>query len=201
MKTITLITLFVGALAFITNAYASVSANLSVSSDYLWRGDSLSNGDAVLQGGLDYATDMFYAGVWVSTLGNDAALTGEEVDLYAGTSLGIEGLDLGVIKYEIDSTETTELYVGYSIAGFDLYYAQDEGDSDLDFFSVAYGFDVTDSISATLSYGEWSDEAVTGLGVTEDYVQLDLAYGNMTFSVVDTDRDDVDLAVSYSFDL
>ena len=28
MKTITLITLFVGALAFITNAYASVSANL-----------------------------------------------------------------------------------------------------------------------------------------------------------------------------
>ena len=139
---------------------------------------------------------------WVSSLGNIAEPgTGEEVDLYAGTSLGIEGLDLGVIKYEFDSTETTELYVGYSVAGFDLYYAQDEGESDNDFFSVAYGFDVTDSISATLSYGEWSDEAVTNLGVTEDYVQLDLAYGNMTFSVVDTDREDVDLAVSYSFDL
>ena len=40
MKTITLITLFVGALAFITNAYASVSANVGVATDYLWRGAS-----------------------------------------------------------------------------------------------------------------------------------------------------------------
>ena len=40
MKNITLITLFVGALAFITNAYASVSANVGVSSDYYWRGAS-----------------------------------------------------------------------------------------------------------------------------------------------------------------
>ena len=194
MKTITLITLFVGALAFITNAYASVSANMSVSSDYIWRGVSLSGGDAVVQGGLDYETDLFYAGVWVSTLGN---FDGEEVDLYAGTSLGIEGLDLGVIKYEALSEEITELYIGYSVAGFDLYYAQDEEESDLDFFSVGYGFDVTEEISAYLTYGEW-DELVD-----IDYVQLDLSYGNMTLSVLDADdgRDEIDVAVSYSFDL
>ncbi|MFL2834815.1 MAG: hypothetical protein ACJZ9L_01400 [Coraliomargaritaceae bacterium] len=41
MKTITLITLFVGALAFITNAYASVSGNLGgIATDYTWRGGS-----------------------------------------------------------------------------------------------------------------------------------------------------------------
>ena len=50
MKTITLITLFVGALAFITNAYASVSANVGIATDYLWRGASQSgNGSCCLR--------------------------------------------------------------------------------------------------------------------------------------------------------
>ena len=200
MKTITLITLFVGALAFITNAYASVSANGSVSSDYLWRGDSLSGGDAVVQGGLDFDGGNFYAGVWVSTLGNGPTLPGEEVDLYVGTD--IAGFDLGVIKYEINSTEFTEIYAGYSIAGFDLYYAQDEEESDNTYMSVSYGFDITEGITGTLTYGEWSDEAVVaGLG-SGDFLQLDIAYGDMTLTILDSDeRPDVDLAVSYSLAL
>ena len=197
MKTITLITLFVGALAFITNAYASVSANGSVTSDYIWRGDSLSLGDAAVQGGLDYDAGNFYAGVWVSTLGNE---NGEEVDLYVGTE--ISGFDLAVTKYEFLSTEVTELSVGYSIAGFDLFYAQNEEESDETFISVSYGFDINESISATLTYGEWSDEAVTALLGTGEYLQLDLNYGAMTLSVIDHDeRDDVDLAVSYALAL
>ena len=201
MKTITLITLFVGALAFITNAYASVSANMSVTSDYLWSGDSLSGGDAAVQGGLDYDGGDFYAGVWVSTLGQAAnsGLEGEEIDLYVGTNFN--GLDLGVIKYEVASTEVTEIYAGYSFQGFDLYYAQDEETSDNDYFSVSYGFDVSESISGAITYGQWSDEAVTDLGVQEDYVQLDLSYGPMTLTVLDTDREDLDLAVSYSLPL
>jgi uncharacterized protein (TIGR02001 family) len=198
MKTITLITLFVGALAFITNAYASVSANGSVSSDYLWRGDSLSDGNAVVQGGLDYDAGNFYAGVWVSTLGE--TFPGEEVDLYVGTD--IAGFDVGVIKYEIDSTEFTELYAGYSIAGFDLYYAQDEEESDNSYMSVSYGFDITEGITGTLTYGEWSDEAVVAELGSGDFLQLDIAYGDMTLTILDSDeRPDVDLAVSYSLAL
>lgn len=206
MKTITLITLFVGALAFITNAYASVSANMSVTSDYLWRGSSLSNGDAAVQGGLDYDGGNFYAGVWVSTLGTQSfidgssASAGEEVDLYIGTNFN--GLDLGIIKYELLSTEVTEIYAGYSINGFDLYYAQDEEESDYDYLSVSYGFDINESITASLTYGQWSDEAVTDLGVEEDFLQLDVFYGPMTLTILDADgRDDLDLAVSYSLPL
>lgn len=202
MKTITLITLFVGALAFITNAYASVSANMSVTSDYLWRGASASNGDAAVQGGLDYDGGNYYAGIWVSTLGqaDGSGLDGEEVDLYVGTNFN--GLDLGVIKYEVSSTEVTEIYAGYSINGFDLYYAQDEETSDNDFFSVGYGFDVSEGIAGYISYGSWSDEAVTaGLG-PDDYIQLDLSYGPMTLTVLDADgSEDLDLAVSYSLPL
>tara|TARA_B100001093_G_scaffold79265_1_gene70495 strand:- start:300 stop:893 length:594 start_codon:yes stop_codon:yes gene_type:complete len=197
MKTITLITLFVGALAFITSAYASVSGNASIASDYVWRGDSLSGGDAVVQGGLDYDAGNFYAGAWVSTLGNG---NGEELDLYIGTD--IAGFDVGMIKYVILSEEITELYVGYSIAGFDLAYAQDEEESDRSFMSVSYGFDIAEGITGSLTYGEWSDEAVAAEYGTGDYIQLDVNYGAMTLSVVDHDqRDDLDLALSYSLSL
>lgn len=202
MKTITLITLFVGALAFITNAYASVSANMSVTSDYLWRGASASNGDAAVQGGLDYDGGNYYAGIWVSTLGQAAGsgFDGEEVDLYVGTNFN--GLDLGVIKYEVSSTEVTEIYAGYSISGFDLYYAQDEETSDNDFFSIGYGFDVSESISGYISYGSWSDEAVAAELGPDDYIQVDLSYGPMTLTVLDADgSEDLDLAVSYSLPL
>ncbi len=194
MKNITLITLFLGAFAFITSAYASVTASGSVSSDYVWRGESLSGGDAVVQGGLEYTDTNYYAGAWVSTLGNG---NGEELNLYVGTELS--GFDLAITKYVVDSEEITELSVGYSLAGFDLFYAQNEEESDETFMSVSYGFDINESISGSLTYGEWSDEAVIN---TSDYIQLDLSYGAMTFSVVDADdRDDLDFAVSYALSL
>ena len=90
MKTITLITLFVGALAFITNAYASVSGNLGVTTDYLRRGAS--QGDGVsLSGGLDYEGEGFYAGMWTSSLGGSGEY---ETDFYVGTD--INGFDVGL---------------------------------------------------------------------------------------------------------
>lgn len=194
MKNITLITLFLGAFAFITSAYASVTASGSVSSDYVWRGESLSGGDAVVQGGLEYTDTNYYAGAWVSTLGNN---NGEELNLYVGTELS--GFDLAITKYVVNSEEITELSVGYSLAGFDLFYAQNEEESDETFMSVSYGFDINESISGSLTYGEWSDEAVIN---TSDYIQLDISYGAMTFSVVDADnRDDLDFAVSYALSL
>ena len=72
MKTITLITLFVGALAFITNAYASVSGNLQVTTDYLWRGVTQNGNKAAVNGGLDYQGANFYTGVWISSLASDS---------------------------------------------------------------------------------------------------------------------------------
>jgi len=189
MKTITLITLFVGALAFITNAYASVSGNLGVTSDYLWRGTTQSNGEASVSGGLDYAGDSYYAGAWVGSI-----VGGEELDLYIGTD--IQGFDVGVIKYIAGGAETTEYYVGYSVSGFDLSYAVEEGASENDFYSVSYGFDISESLSATLTVGDYYS--------TGDYTQLDVAYGDLTVTIVDSDVDDhgdVSYAVSYGWSL
>ena len=187
MKTITLITLFVGALAFITNAYASVSGNLGVTSDYLWRGTTQSGGEASVSGGLDYSGDSFYAGAWIGSV-----VGGEELDLYIGTD--VNGFDVGVISYVIGGEEVSEYYVGYSIAGFDLSYAQETEESDNDFFSVSYGFDISEGLSGTLTAGDYY--------YTGEYLQLDVSYGDLTVTVLDhDDEDDLSYAVSYGWSL
>jgi len=198
MKTITLITLFVGALAFITNAYASVSANVGIATDYLWRGSSASNGDAVVFGGMDYAGEGYYAGIWTSSTASastadDSEGNDHETDFYIGTD--INGFDVGYIRYEYSGAtpDAEEYYVGYSYQGFDLFYAVDVDDSNKDFFSVSYGLPtVVEGVDASLTYGELPDS---------DYLQLDLSVGDVVLSVVETDADGTTTALSYSLPL
>lgn len=185
MKTITLITLFVGALAFITNAYASISANVGIATDYLWRGSSASGEDAVVYGGMDYEGEGFYAGIWTSSCGT--AGTGAETDYYIGTD--INGFDIGYIKYEyVDSGDFAEYYVGYSISGFDLSYAVDDDDSDIEFFAVSYGLPtIIEGVDAAITYGDYNDT---------DYLQLDVSVGDVTLTVVDNDGTSAQLSYS-----
>jgi uncharacterized protein (TIGR02001 family) len=199
MKNITLITLFVGALAFITSASAAVSGNLGVTTDYVWRGASQGDGVA-LSGGMDYAGEGFYAGIWTSSLGDDAlgADQGYETDFYIGTE--INGFDVGLISYEYTkklNSDFQEFYVGYSYSGFDLFYAQNVDDSDADYFSVSYGLpEVIAGVSSSLTYGD----SGAGVAFDEDYLQLDIAYGDLTLSVLDTDAG-TSTALSYSWAL
>ena len=185
MKTITLITLFVGALAFITNAYASISANVGIATDYLWRGSSASGGDAVVYGGMDYEGEGFYAGIWTSSCGDIGS--GAETDYYVGTD--INGFDIGYIKYEyVDSGDFAEYYVGYSISGFDLSYAVDDDDSDIEFFAVSYGLPtIIEGVDAAITYGDYNDT---------DYLQLDVSVGDVTLTVVDNDGTSAQLSYS-----
>ncbi|MFP5304085.1 TorF family putative porin, partial [Cobetia sp. SIMBA_158] len=50
-----------------TAVNAEVSANVAATSNYLWRGQEQTGGDAAISGGIDYADESgFYAGTWVS---------------------------------------------------------------------------------------------------------------------------------------
>ena len=57
----------------IVSSYASaveISSNASLSSDYIWRGMTQTNGDLAVSGGFDLSTDMgFYIGTWASNAG------------------------------------------------------------------------------------------------------------------------------------
>ncbi|WP_370299724.1 TorF family putative porin [Abyssibacter sp.] len=130
-----------GATVFSGSALAGTSVNLSVTSDYLFRGLPQSGGAAV-QGGIDYAADSgFYLGAWASTIGfgGDGGGAGSEVDLYMGFGgeAGAVGYDFGAIYYlyteedEVDmpdpSYNTIEVYGSLAIGMFSVgaYFAPD----------------------------------------------------------------------------
>jgi uncharacterized protein (TIGR02001 family) len=99
----------VGAMALSAGAAAAqdapqkaftLSYNLGVASDYVFRGVSQTDENPQVFGGVDLTAGRFYAGTWASNVDfNDS--TDAEIDLYAGfkPTLGPATLDLGVIYY------------------------------------------------------------------------------------------------------
>ena len=67
MKKIFLCFSFIGALTLPANA--SVSANVSFATDYIWRGMTQTGEEPAISGGFDYSAESgFYAGIWLSLI-------------------------------------------------------------------------------------------------------------------------------------
>lgn len=142
----------------------SFSGNVSLTSDYLFRGISQTGGDAAIQGGFDYThASGFYLGTWASNVGWIEDYQGYdsgniEIDLYGGYrgTVGPISYDLGIIGYfypgdrpaGVPKADTTELYIGlgwewfsvkysYSISDETFGFANSDGSNYLD-LSVSY---------------------------------------------------------------
>jgi uncharacterized protein (TIGR02001 family) len=120
----------------------SVSYNVGVVSDYLFRGISQTHGKPALQGGIDYAhASGLYAGAWASTITwvKDAYGKGStEIDLYGGYKGAITadvGYDVGLIHYNYPghgkaipggnaNPNTTEVYGALSYKWLTAKYSQ-----------------------------------------------------------------------------
>ncbi len=181
------------------------SANVALTSDYLWRGTSLSDNGPALQGGFDVAhTSGIYAGVWGSNVDavNDENM---ELDTYLGWSgdVGPVGLDIGWLRYiypgEADPQvlDTDEYHIGVSGSvgevglGVTYYYSSDyfgADDNDIwDFsaempigqFTVAAQYATQDGDSTLgTDYDWWSIGASTefgGFGFGLTYMDSDLS--------------------------
>ena len=81
---------------------AQVSANVALTTDYVWRGVSQNLEDPAIQGGFDYAHDSgFYIGIWGSSVDFQGPES-TELDIYGGWSTEFEngvGFDVGFIEY------------------------------------------------------------------------------------------------------
>ena len=81
----------------------SLSGNVTLASEYRFRGVDLSFGKVAIQGGVDLSTDAgFYIGTWASSLDEQTVGYGStEVDVYGGWSgsIGDISADVGVIAY------------------------------------------------------------------------------------------------------
>lgn len=119
----------------------TVTANLGVVSDYIFRGISQSQHQPALQAGVDYAhASGLYAGTWASTIEwvnrKDFVYQKDnhfEVDLYGGYkgTVGDFAYDVGMIRYfypgdfvpeSVVTANTTEAYVGVTWSYFTLKY-------------------------------------------------------------------------------
>lgn len=78
----------------------SVSYNVGVASDYVFRGFSQTDGNAQVFGGVDLTSGIFYAGAWASNV-DFYDSTDAEIDLYAGITptAGPVSFDLAAIYY------------------------------------------------------------------------------------------------------
>jgi uncharacterized protein (TIGR02001 family) len=148
--------LLVGILSLPT--FASVSANVTVASDYVWRGLGQTDGKPAIQGGFDYSAESgFYAGVWGSNVRPEFGSS--EFDYYMGYSTETEGglgIDVGYISYMFDGVDDfgdlQEVYVGLSSGNFGFTFY--EGLDDTEHY-INLSYSISDSLS--VSYGDWED--------------------------------------------
>ncbi len=155
------------ATAGVAHAEGTVSANVSLTSDYIFRGVSLSSNDPAIQGGFDYESEVWYAGVWGSSLSE-----GVEIDLYAGftPTTGPVEWDLGVTGYFYPGADD-------DAAEFDYYEFKIAGSTALtEQLSVGGGFHI-----APENYGDTGEAIyieINGEWTVSDALVFSAAYGN-----------------------
>ena len=189
------------ALAMIAGAFTAptalaegeFSANVALTSDYVWRGISQSDSDFAVQGGFDYANGAFYVGTWASSVDfGDGSST--ELDLYggvAGETAGGLAWDVGVIGYFYPSAGTedldfVEIYggLGANLGGVDVGgYVYFDPDNENMYVEASAGYGFTDAFSADVSIGNYDfdgggDYVNYSLGGTlsTEYVDFDLRF-------------------------
>ena len=91
------------------------SANVAMTTDYVWRGFSQTDNHPAIQAGFDYAhSSGFYLGTWASNVESDPGASynydgaSTEVDIYAGWGGEFKGVsvDVGALHYEYPGTDT-----------------------------------------------------------------------------------------------
>lgn len=189
-------------------AYAEVSANIGVTSNYLWRGVSQTQDDVAVSGGVDYSHESgFYVGAWASNVNFGTTETVDVVD-GGGSVIGTATVNKDDHQYELD------VYAGFAGEaggfGYDIgvvHYAYPEADGDADFteLAVSGSFSVV-TIGANYTFHSEVDDglftegdiyyfASAGLELPQDF-GLSFTVGHYAFDVdgdvIDGDKLDVD---------
>jgi uncharacterized protein (TIGR02001 family) len=122
---------------------SSLTYNVGVVNNYLYRGISQTRGEPAVQGGLDYAHKSgFYVGAWASSIKwiqdnstTTVSVSGPtELDIYGGYRFDLSpgtSMDVGLLRYEYlnnnlqnntaySNASTDEVYVGMSTPLFNV---------------------------------------------------------------------------------
>ena len=185
-------------------AEVSLSGNVGLTSDYIWRGQSQNNNSMAVQGGIDYAHENsgINLGTWVSSLNS-----GSEVDFYGGYNLNLFAnisSSLGAVFYHYPKSglsDTIEYFIGFNfMEDFDLKinyiddYFGSTSSSWFFEFSKTISLNPTEGLFLKISAGFTTFEKQVLVG-SNDYmaygVELKKIYNSFEIFVKwsDTDRD------------
>ena len=202
----------VGILAAAGNsAVAEVTANASVTNNYLWRGLTQTTNQAAVQGGLDYTHESgFYAGTWISNVQYAPGdVYSYENDIYAGFSGGDEFTwDVGLLYYNYDNAAKFDFLEVYGTVGWqdlslsawiladseaDAAPGQDFGFGSTYYLSLNYGYEFQNGLGLGLHVGRHSGDFSEAFnGVPGDYTDYNVSFAvkDFTLTVSSTDLDD-----------
>ncbi len=185
------------------------SANVALTTDYVFRGVSQTDEEAAIQGGFDVThTSGIYAGTWASNVDGDfypgASM---EIDFYVGWAgdVGPIGVDVGFNHFEYpnvddndNNTDEWKISGSYDFevasVGVAYYYSDDfYGGGNSDYWDVS-GEVPVGSFTIAAHYG-WTD--VDDFGKYEDWsigASTELGGFGFDLTYTDTDIDDDSLA-------
>ncbi|MEZ5489403.1 MAG: TorF family putative porin [Gammaproteobacteria bacterium] len=194
----------------------SLTANVAVSNNYIWRGLTQSVNDPAVSGGLDWAADSgFYLGTWASNVSytnEDNSLFNYEHDIYGGFSGEAGGLayDVGYLYYNYDAQaefDFSELYGSIGVGGFtfgayilvdteaDEGPGQDFGFGEATYIYADYVMEVGNGVEVGFHVGRHEGDFNEAFnGVTGDYLDynISIAKDGFSFMITDTDTGDED---------
>ena len=203
-------------------AMAQITANATVTNNYLWRGLTQSLNQAAVQGGLDWSGESgLYAGTWVSNVeyapGDVYSYEHDIYFGYAGES-GDFSYDVGWLYYNYDSAANIDFHEVYGSIGYGGFsvtasllggteaeesdYEADFGVAGADFgfgqasyISLDYEFETESGLVVGLHAGHHEGDYMTWFNfATDSYIDYSISFGinNFTFTISDTDLDSVD---------
>ena len=201
----------------------SLSGNVAMTNNYIFRGVTQTSDEAAVQGGLDWENGSgVYLGTWISNLSSG---NGYEWDLYGGYRFKVQefDLDVGFISYEypVANDYYRELYVAASWQmlsfGANLTVDAKTDNDGLDsgdlYIYVGADFEGPNGLGYGVLVGNYdfdSNIRIANGGLIEDYTHVRgyLSKGDFSFAVEKNDlpgtgNDELRLTVSWgqSFDL
>ena len=208
--------LIVGAASLCTSSNAlaagELSANATITSNYVWRGLTQTLNQPAVQGGVDYADESgFYIGTWVSNVeyapGDDFSYEHDIYFGYGGEANGIS-YDFGYLYYNYDDAADIDFGEIYGSASFGNFTVganvfvhtettEPEG-IDFDFgdtiyYYADYAFEVKEDLELSFHIGYHDGDFNEFFnGVPESYVDYNatLSKGGFALTVSGTDLDD-----------
>lgn len=182
----------------------SISANVALTSDYVWRGYSQTDEDPAISGGFDYThTSGFYAGVWGSNVGfaPDSDL---ELDIYAGFSKDLDNginWDIGILRYNYPGTSISgdidwneyHLSASYGIASASINYTNDvygSGTTAIYYtFAMEYALPKDWTLAAGINLYDYDASLVNG-SVVDYHLGISTTFAGLgfDFSYYDTNK-------------